>query len=873
MAAAQLGTVVRHIRTLAASQTSSEKSDGALLRAFLSGNDQSAFEALLLRHGPMVLRVCRRALHDAHDAEDVFQGTFLALAQQAASVRKCASLASWLHGVAYRMATQAKRAAARRHKHESQANARPPRDPALSAAWQELQALLDEEIAALPETLHGPFVICCLENTGCAEAARQLGLQESTVRMRLSRARKILRERLARRGVSLTAVLAVVALDRRGVSAALSRSLVASTAQAASQIIAGQALPCGLISTRTVTLLQGATRAMFLNKCKTAMLLLLWAALAGAGLGLVALCRARAEQPTSSPPTAPGAASKEAGGDAKEVVKVRGRVLDPEGKPLAGAKLYLGHHGPKDEVAVTERARSDAAGRFEFRFLRSQLRKAHPDRPIGASPGAPSLGLYESRPRGEGDPFSTLVGQVVAVAKGHGCDWARVDAAAGSTELTLRLVKDVPISGRILNEEGKPVAGARVRLGSVQAYPGKKFDAALAAFRKSNYFPGGAKRWGGPLPGQARAVTTGRDGRFRMAGLGGERHVSLHIEGTGIASTVLQVVTRLGDTVVGPDKMKAPPAPRGLPPEEFIDITPNKVYGATFRYLAAASRPIRGVVTDKESGKPLAGVMVRVGPSNRRHGLPDSLTTATRTDGEGRYQLLGCPKSPAYTIVALPPDTGHYFGVLRKRIPDAPGLGPMTIDVPLPRGIPIRGKLLDERTGKPIPGAKVHYYALQPNAAAILAFGEYDVESRAMTGPDGSFAVAAVPGPGFLGAHAPDNTGPGRGGSRKYKRGEVPDKEWDDFVAKYKMPTGVDGMIKNKWAAVNIGPGMSIAYVALDCFNSLALLHLDKKDKERKQDLKMRPLDKGREQDPKSPLKGTARPGMTGEPKKQGQEP
>jgi RNA polymerase sigma factor (sigma-70 family) len=369
MATAQLGTVVRHIRSVAVSQTSSEKSDGALLRAFLSGNDQTAFEALLLRHGPMVLRVCRRALHNAHDAEDVFQGTFLALAQHAASVRKCESLAHWLHGVAYRMATQAKRAAARRHKHESQASPTPPRDPALSAAWRELQALLHEEVAGLPATLHGPFVICCLENMGCAEAARRLGLQEGTVRMRLSRARKLLQERLARRGVCLTAVLAAAALDRQGVWAAVPRSLAASTAKAASQIIPGQAPPCGLISPRIVTLMQGVNQAMFFDRCKSAILLILCTALAGAGLGLAALCGARAEPPASSRPAAPAAASKEVrnarAGEADERSFGGAVIAAATGKPFKGAKVVVRRYEAGKYQRQTTHT-SDAGGRFTF---------------------------------------------------------------------------------------------------------------------------------------------------------------------------------------------------------------------------------------------------------------------------------------------------------------------------------------------------------------------------------------------------------------------------------------------------------------------------------------------------------------------------
>jgi RNA polymerase sigma factor (sigma-70 family) len=252
MAAVQLGAVLRYIRSL--DLKSSQQTDGALLRAFVESNDQAAFEALLRRHGPMVLRVCARSMGNLQDAEDALQATFLLLAQRAGSIRKQESLASWLHGVAYRMATHAKRAAARRRKHESQVRRPEPQDPALRAAWQEIQVVLDEEIERLPESFRGPFVLCCLENKSNAEAARQLGLTETTVGVRLSRARKLLQQRLTRRGVSLTAVLAVIAISPQSLSATLSRSLVGSTTKAAVQTAAGQSIASGLVSAKVATL-------------------------------------------------------------------------------------------------------------------------------------------------------------------------------------------------------------------------------------------------------------------------------------------------------------------------------------------------------------------------------------------------------------------------------------------------------------------------------------------------------------------------------------------------------------------------------------------------------------------------------------------
>src|SRR5436853_299889 len=127
MATAQLDTLLRHIRKLAAGRGSSQRTDPQLLDDFSTRRDETAFAALVARHGPMVLRVCRRVLKHEQDAEDAFQATFLVLARKTGSIRKRAALAEWLHGVAYRTAMQAKRSAARRRNHEARLRASTPK--------------------------------------------------------------------------------------------------------------------------------------------------------------------------------------------------------------------------------------------------------------------------------------------------------------------------------------------------------------------------------------------------------------------------------------------------------------------------------------------------------------------------------------------------------------------------------------------------------------------------------------------------------------------------------------------------------------------------------------------------------------------------
>jgi RNA polymerase sigma factor (sigma-70 family) len=187
MAPASLGAVVRHLHQLADGRGSQspDLSDRQLLEAFSAGKDQAAFEALVRRHGPLVLGVCRHLLRHEQDAEDAFQNTFLALASNAPSIRKQDSLAGWLHSVAYRVSIRAKRDAVRRRRRERRSGAATLaaslapalRKPFWEAAWREVQAVLDEEVRRLPEKYRTAFVLCCLEGQGRSETARQLGLK------------------------------------------------------------------------------------------------------------------------------------------------------------------------------------------------------------------------------------------------------------------------------------------------------------------------------------------------------------------------------------------------------------------------------------------------------------------------------------------------------------------------------------------------------------------------------------------------------------------------------------------------------------------------------------------------------------------------
>ena len=204
-------------------------SDAELLRQFAAQQDEGAFERLVRRHGPMVQGVCRRILGDAHDAEDAFQAVFLVLARKSASIRRPDLLANWLYGVACRIARKARIRAIRREIRERQAGKMATQSQLLDLEWVELKAVLDDELSQLPEKYRAPLVLCYLRGQTNAEAAAQLGWPTGSISERLSRAREMLRKRLSRRGMNLSAALLALLLSQKLAAAGVSPSLVKTT--------------------------------------------------------------------------------------------------------------------------------------------------------------------------------------------------------------------------------------------------------------------------------------------------------------------------------------------------------------------------------------------------------------------------------------------------------------------------------------------------------------------------------------------------------------------------------------------------------------------------------------------------------------------
>ena len=304
MATANVSDFLRRLTRGMVAATLADQSDRQLVERFLAGRGEAVFEAILRRHGAMVYRVCWRVLQHHQDAEDAFQATFLVLAQRLRTVRKHASLASWLHGVAHRLALRAKAGAATRRRHEAQASVcqtMPPDD----VRWGEVRAVLDAELAALPEKWRLPLVLCYLEGRTQDEAAAQLGWSPRTLRRRLEEARTGLGRRLSRRGVAWSAALSAVLLSESGASAALSPGLLDSTIKAASLFAAGQTAAAVLISAKAAALTEGVLKTMFLSKLKIAVVAFLVIGTLGIGISAQTRRTLAADSPPAASKSAP----------------------------------------------------------------------------------------------------------------------------------------------------------------------------------------------------------------------------------------------------------------------------------------------------------------------------------------------------------------------------------------------------------------------------------------------------------------------------------------------------------------------------------------------------------------------------------------
>jgi RNA polymerase sigma factor (sigma-70 family) len=757
MTRTQGNVVLRHIRGLAAAESVSRLPDRQLLDRFVRSREDSAFAALVRRHGPLVLGVCRRVLHNPDDAEDAFQATFLALARKAASAGRRASLGTWLYQVAFHTALRARKQSATRRQREDKAPPRPQPDPLAEVTGRELLTALDEELHRLPERLRAPLVLCYLEGRARDEAARELGWSLGTLKRRLEQGRASLHVRLSRRGISLAALLA-------GGAAGVAVSSARATA-----------------TTRAALLAAGARVSLsrpLLAVVAAGLLAIAGGLMAYRAAGATAGAEDKQPTPQLAPPkdAAPARAAAE---EPKEQL-FSGRVLDPDGKPVAGAKVYLLQWAP----------------------------------PGGRPPdGAPKVWAETDKDGGYSFTAPRYQGVLFVTAPGFGPGWDTTGPLAGAVRVgesepatdkqVVRLARDdVPVSGRLLDVQGEPVAGATVRVFSLSASADGSLNKWMEAIKKrtlgeslredqylSSFTVDGLAHFFPP-------VTSDKDGRFQIKGVGRERVVAFTVEGAAIETRVLHVVTRPG---VGPSDLRIPENMMFFGGGTIKELRLKPYYPPTFTHTADPGRVVTGVVRDKASGSPVAGAVVR---SEQPVRYPAYYNRAT-ADKDGRYRLTGMPLSqpgpfsplvgPGNGVVALPPD-GEPYLAMSRRLP-AGKEAVATFDFDLPRGAWLEGQVKDKATGRGV-AASVSYFLFDsplPGTAEASLLRDAFARPVVMTDPEGKFRMlVAQEEHGLLGASAlGENAGRYRTGvgADKVERGI---KDTAGAVT-FPIPTGPQG--------------------------------------------------------------------------------
>lgn len=278
-------------RTLLQVQGVDALSDAQLLQRFIDRQDESAFEFLLRRHGPMVHRVCQRILGTGAEVEDAFQAVFVVLLRKSKAIVHRDSLAGWLHGVASRVALQARSRLARRRSREKVLNERAQPDssgavPGLEQDREDVRAVLGEELNQLPEKYRTPLVLYYLEGKAPGDVARILNRPKNTILIWLARGRDQLRGRLMRRGLALPTSGIAGLLTEEAAPAAVPPALLTATAQGVALLDAGQPATDAL-SAEAMGLAETALGGMGALRRRVVLVLLLAGLATAGGVGIL----------------------------------------------------------------------------------------------------------------------------------------------------------------------------------------------------------------------------------------------------------------------------------------------------------------------------------------------------------------------------------------------------------------------------------------------------------------------------------------------------------------------------------------------------------------------------------------------------------
>ena len=406
-----------------------------------------------------------------------------------------------------------------------------------------------------------------------------------------------------------------------------------------------------------------------------------------------------------------------------DVVIVHGSVIDPEGAPVAAADVYVlrwyWDFGDKKPLAETKTGKD---GKFEISYRKSQFME------------------------NAGRPDQWREAAIAAFAKGFGPGWTTYEQIPLGSEATIRLVvDDLPIEGRLIDLEGKPVAGARVNVSTLAMAKDEDLTAWLDAVRAGQSTASASNALINLLPvfssGVWPSISTDVDGRFRLEGIGRERLVTLDVSGATIVTTDLSVATRIMQPITH--------AAYDFPG------APNRTnYGARFESTLAPSRPIEGTVLDATTRQPIAGVEIW---STQFAGekISGIHSIKVKSDDNGHYRLDGMPKGAGNRIVVVPIDQPYFTANLD--VPDPPGIDPVPLEIELHRGIWVSGHVTDKVSGRGV-ASRIYYMPFpdNPHAHETPEFVNQSyimsVQDRFRTDVNGRYRVVALPGHGIIAA-------------------------------------------------------------------------------------------------------------------------
>jgi len=713
-----LTRVVSTLRASARRKADAPDGDRDLLTRFVKHRDEAAFRSLVHRHGPTVLTACRQVLSDPADIDDAFQATFLVLLKKVQSIDAAVPLGGWLFTAAHRVAVRCRADNTRRRAREAEAARRQPVTTELpDVSWREAAAVLHAELNALPEKYRLPLLLCGVRGLTRDEAAEQLGTTVGAVRGQLERGRALLERRLTKRGIVLSAgLLAVLLMGSSRAAGGPSAELIDRAVRALG----------GHTSAAVAALANGAFPMTPLKQMILPVVLMF--GLIGAGLGSPPPIAAPGEKsaPKMEKPKADARPEPTRPEPKKPEAKERtitGKVLDADGKPVEAELSLVWLEGNPQPLGKTK-----ADGTFSA-----------------------SVPLK----------FKDQGGWLVARAAGHGFDFRPTgiedvpQSMTASADLTLTLPRGRSIKGRVLDLQGKPVAGATVMAIRFAAY-----DNDVSMNRHLNAWAAEHNRGGLPPYGDRTmyftdkyevkerpyTATSNKDGHFEITGTGANQLVILQVRGPGVADKEFVTLNRDGFD----------PVPFNNSAEEhgkkaYSFVRKWALYGPDPTFVMDREKIIRGRVTDHE-GHPRAGVTVTFSRTNRRE-LNFEPARAT-TDKDGQYEIRGARKRAGYGVEV---DVDLMAGLLPCQgfADDTVGYEPIVIDLKCAKGVIVTGTVKNKGTGEPVVAQLwvgviannpfVEKYPPFMHAAAHTS-GQFRSDAR------GNYRAVVIPGPVVLSA-------------------------------------------------------------------------------------------------------------------------